>query len=289
MKKKILCIILAVACVLSACAGANKGAKLENITEGKKPDTFECTYEGDKHTFIVYLPEETKDNMPLIIMLHPYAGNPASFRTMTHMEQVACPRGYAVVYAGSKDAEWNSGMGNLTRDDAGFIKALTKYIQDEYGCDKERTFVAGFSNGAFMTQYLAMEAQDTFAAVATVAGLMPGNVWNNKKTTCDIGVLTIYGTSDDLIPMKLTGSYKTSPHPAIEDVVEYWASSNGLTSSSSENLSEKSVLTKYSGDSSKKEVWNVVIDEGRHSWPDETYAGFNTNELVLEFFEENTK
>ena len=34
------------------------------------------------------------------------------------------------------------------------------------------------------------------------------------------------------------------------------------------------------------QVWSVKIDGGEHVWPTEDIAGFNANELILDFFDQ---
>lgn len=263
---------------------------LTDVKEINPGELYSCSYDGYQHEFIVCLPEETKQ-APVILMLHGYADSAETFRTMTAMEKTAVPRGYAVVYVtGAPDAEdptsgsgWNSGINGSKKDDVGFLKALAEYLQEEYEFDTQRTFVAGFSNGAFMAQRLAMDASDTFCAVASVAGMMPEGVWNRRNEENHIGVLQINGTKDDVVPMQRTGTDKTAKNPAIELVMDYWASSNGLNSSETEALSEKAELIKYSGEGDSH-VWHVIITDGRHSWPDKQLVGFDVNEVILDFF-----
>ncbi|MCR5383721.1 MAG: hypothetical protein K6E72_03655 [Saccharofermentans sp.] len=33
-------------------------------------------------------------------------------------------------------------------------------------------------------------------------------------------------------------------------------------------------------------MWSVKIDGGEHVWPTEDIAGFNANELILDFFDQ---
>ena len=264
---------------------------LVDVTEIEPGERYLCSYDGYQHEFITCLPEKTRQ-APLILMLHGYADSAETFRTMTAMEKTAVPRGYAVVYVtGAPDAEaptsgsgWNSGINESKKDDVGFLKALAKYLQEKYEFDAQRTYVVGFSNGAFMTQRLAMDASDTFCAVASVAGMMPEGVWNRRNEENHIGVLQINGTKDDVVPMQRTGTDKTAKNPAIELVMDYWASSNGLTSSETEALSEKAELIKCSGEGDSH-VWHIIITDGRHSWPDKQLVGFDVNEVILDFFD----
>ena len=71
-----------------------------------------------------------------------------------------------------------------------------------------------------------------------------------------------------------------------EEVMEYWAQANGLSASGTEQLSGIAELTRYTAFLNKTQVWSVKIEGGEHVWPSEDVAGFNTNELILDFFEQ---
>ena len=54
----------------------------------------------------------------------------------------------------------------------------------------------------------------------------------------------------------------------------------------------QSPLTKYTSSDAEdaeksKQVWNLFIPDGRHSWPDEGVTGININHLIVEFLNEN--
>ena len=257
---------------------------LENIAETERAGVFTCTYDGESCNFVVCLPEECGENTPLVVMLHGFPGTGEGMKTDTHFDEAACPRGYAIVYATSPSG-WNSLMKTDPTDDIGYIEALTEYVRAEYGLSKNLAFAAGFSNGAFMTQYLAVDSAETFSAVACVAGMMPKKVWEMRSERANIGVLDICGTKDDVVPQNRNDTAKTSPNPAIEVVMEYWVEANGLDKSETSALSEAAELTKYTGGDGENQVWTVVIEDGRHSWPTEKTAGFDANALILDFFD----
>jgi polyhydroxybutyrate depolymerase len=76
-----------------------------------------------------------------------------------------------VAYPDAIAAQWNDGWWNSTSDDVGFLGALADALVNEFGIDRRRVYVAGFSNGACMAHRLACET-DRFAAIAAVSGDM---------------------------------------------------------------------------------------------------------------------
>lgn len=291
LKRLITILILSAICLtLLACRKSSKD-KITEVTV-KKDKLYSCMYGDVEHEFLVCdSTTQIASQKPLVIMLHGYASTAQAFKSMTKFDENANERGYVVCYVtctsnpdNKLDNGWNSGIGDSDKDDLEFLVSLTGYLQEEYNCDKKKTYVAGFSNGAFMVHRLAQEASDTFSKCVSVAGMMPQKVWDARGEKSDVSFLQIYGTLDDVVPQSLNGSDKTSPHPAIEDVMDYRAKACGIDGFVEQKLSEKTTLTKYEDNTYR--VWTVVIEGGRHSWPDELFAGFDVNNLILEFFED---
>lgn len=253
-----------------------------------------ATFNDVRHPFILDMPDNT-EHAPLVIMLHGYGESAESFRKKTAFEADATPLGYVVCYVtgaadpGDKTSAtgWNSGLTESGNDDISFLCYFASALCDQYSLDSERVFAVGFSNGAFMTHRLALEASDTFAAVVSVAGMMPKSVWDRRTLTQPASLLQITGEKDDVIPKLSDGSAKYSQAPAIEDVLDYYVEACDLTFHDTFALSKKATLEKHSSPASKKQVWNLFIEDGRHSWPDEKIVAVNINKLILEFLGEN--
>ena len=251
---------------------------------------YTCAYNGIRHAFIVDLPEKV-DGAPLILMLHGYGGSAESFRAETAFEKEANPLGYAVVYVtGAPNPDdktssnaWNSGIGSSPNRDVEFLIALANYLQQEYRLDKQRTVAVGYSNGAFMAHRLALEASSTFSAVVSVAGTVPASIWNERNEHVSVGLLQVTGEKDDVIPKHSDGSAGYAKEPAIEDVIEYYVTANGFEVQEVQNAGKKSVLTKYGSPASDRQVWHLLVKNGRHSWSGERVTGINTNRLILEY------
>lgn len=292
--KKIVAVglILGLFACLCGCGGKEKKKySLENVVQ--ESDTkITCSFDGVEHYFLLDLPEET-EGAPLVLMLHGHGISPESFRDASHFEEKANELGYAVVYvSGSVHAGdpvkadgWNSGIYTEGNKDVEFLVTLAEYLQETYSFDKERTYVAGFSNGGFMTHRLAMEASDTFSAVASVAGKMPKRVWKDRNKKNDVSVLQITGEKDDVVPKNSDGSAKSAIDPAIEDVMEYWAESNGLELTETVDVGAKGILTKYGSEEKTAKVWHVFIKGAHHSWYEEKISKVDSNTIILDFFE----
>ena len=284
MKHKSAFLFLLVLMIFG-CKRTEKGNEIQDVKATEDEHVYECTFAEDTRKFSLYLPESAEGDLPLIIMLHGLGDSPESFRAVTRMDKAACARGYAVVYAGMAEEKWNIDMGPEGKPDVEWLCALADYMQENYHCDPKRTYAVGFSNGAFMTQRLAFEAQDTFTAVCTVAGTAANTIWDGRSQTANISVMLMYGTEDRAFPSREKGTELDSPNPPIEDLMDYWVKANSLKDEVSEKLSDRATLTRYTSSSSTKEVDRIKIEKYSHIWPEEQYCGFDPRKVILDFFD----
>ena len=258
-------------CLFISCSG-----NLKNYSETKKNDLneifCECEYQDVKRSFILSLPEKCSSKTPLILMFHGSGSDASSFINMTSLKYPATELGYAIVYVnGIRNAEdstsasgWNSGIGNSEVDDVGLVRSIVKTLQKKHKIGKEKVFGVGYSDGGFFIHRLAVEASSVFTSLVCVAGFMPEAVWKERPSKLTINFLQIYGEKDDVIPKKKNGSYKYSKNPAIEDVLDYYKKAD-----------------------SSNVIKSIEIENGRHSWPQEEFCGFNISSVIMNFFSES--
>ena len=287
-------LILFLALLLPLLFGIETFAEEKSFSETVFPTgehTYSCLYKDTRRQFSEYAPEgEIKG---ILLMLHGYGSSGEDFRLLTKMDIQANERGYTVVYptgmASPEDktsaAGWNSGIGDSSADDIGFLRALAKYMQGKYGLSRSETYAAGFSNGGFMVYRIALEGQNEFAGVAGVAAMMPKKMWDMRPEELKMSLLQVNGTKDEAVPMRLNGTDRYANAPAIEDVIAYYAAANRLTAKNTEEISTRATLTVYHAEDRTEQVWQVLIQDGRHSWPEGKYSGFDVNTLILDFFD----
>lgn len=96
---------------------------------------------------------------------------------------------------------WNAAAGNLgiypseQYDDVGFINQIVDIIQSEFNIIKKQTYLFGFSNGGYMVQRIACQANDKFYAIASIAGTIGTKVYNCAPER-RIPILHFHGTAD---------------------------------------------------------------------------------------------
>lgn len=273
--------IIAAAGIMLLCTGCSQNTKdvsaLENVEEVGK-NKYTCTYEDCKYEFVTSLPEQTKD-APLIVMLHGYGDSAEGFRNGTGMDKKANPLGYALVYP-SAGLGWNSGIAEEDKPDEEFLISLVQYLQDTYGLDSKHTYAVGFSNGAFMTHRLAMEASDTFEGCVSVCGMMPERIWNEREQAKPVSFFQITGENDSVVPKHSDGSADHKNDPAIEDVMDHYVQTGGMKLTEELTVGNMSRLSKYG--KGKRQVWDLFVGKGSHGW---YFRDVDTNEMILEFLE----
>jgi poly(3-hydroxybutyrate) depolymerase len=130
-----------------------------------------------------------------------------------------------------------------------------------------------------------MEASDTFPALVSVSGMMQADIWDKRKTSGNVSFFQITGEKDDVVPKNSDGSAKYAKVPPIEDVMAYWVETNDADMTEKINIGKSSVLTRYTNTGTHVQIWDLLVKDGGHSWYSEKINGFDTNDVILDFFE----
>lgn len=274
---KIFPLLFSISLLFVSCSGGIKDVSFTDVN-----NEYSCVYKNSVRKFVLCLPENIEEGKtPLILMLHGLGGNAASFMQDIKFHEAANEKGYGVVFVSSAKSGWDNTESKDGKIEEKFLEELAVYLQKEFKLNRQMVFAGGFSNGAFMCNKLASSKKQKFAAVVSVAGMMPKNVWENRTSKGKTGFLQINGTKDDVVPMKMTGSFKYNPNPAMEDVIEYYARLNNVYEEMSlENISEVSAAVKYGN-----KVWWIISQDTYHAWPSEEFNHFDVNKIILEFLD----
>ncbi len=269
--------------ILFFCSFFCFGKGISFVEKDPSGNTFFCNYKNEKRKFSLWMPENTEIPSGLILMLHGYGESITSFKNKTKMNEAALPEGFAVCYVSSgSEPGWNFGGVKGKKDDYGFISSLIKYLSGNLNLKKEQVYLCGFSNGAFMCHYAALQKNPPFAGIIAVSGLAVLEVWNKNFKNCRTDLFQIYGTKDDLVLSKENAKENISRgYPYIEEVRDAWISENSLVLSESETLNEISHLEKYTGE--KNKMWIMKIDNYPHQWPDSRTTGYELSKLIMDF------
>lgn len=283
MKAKALLVSLLMGILFCSC-----GNKIENLVSTGK-NSFSCTVAGRERCFIYVEPENKNKDTKLVVLLHGAEDSALNFQSTIHFEDEAFKRNYAVLYLqGELNPEnksaalgWVNTYTKAGDDDIDYVMGTTDYIKKTYKVGK-KTYIAGFSQGAFLINKLAIEKANKFDGFASVAGIMVKHAWEQRKNK-QAAFFQINGLKDELIPMDLNKSSKYSPNPSVETVLEYFSQTNKLgTDYVQEEINKDVKLLK-----NKDKVWWMLIEDYHHGWPKNDRANINVNEYILDFFEKN--
>lgn len=245
------------------------------------PDTrISITVDGRVRTARVHVPIPTPDlkKMPLVLAFHGRLGDGNDQEKITHFNSVADANGFLAVYPDGYQRSWNDGRKNTpsNRDgvrDVAFVRALVKRLVTTYSVDKHQVFAIGMSNGGFFAQRLGCVMAGKFAAIATVASVMPRPLAKTCTPSDPLPVLMIMGTDDPLVPYS-GGDFGSGKVLSAKATARLWRSLANCHKPRNRTLRDRdpqdgttvSLLTanRCAGDASVK---LYTVHGGGHTWP----------------------
>jgi polyhydroxybutyrate depolymerase len=270
--------------------------------------------EGDERTYLLHVPPsyEAETPVPLLLMLHGRGGTGKDIAELTNFSDLADENNFIVVYPEGLDNQWNyvkdvPGYRGMTQDDTAFLLALLDEVSSQYSVDEDRVYVAGFSNGGFMTQRLACDAPERFAAFASVAAAGFGGMPEVCQTPSPLSILLMHGTLDAVIPWQGVvrgNSYMLAP---VTDTLAFWSQYAGCEGEVTDralprkgDASETSVTLFSVGCEESNEVLLYAVQGGGHTWPGvddlmaQDWAGatnmdIEASKVIWEFFSRHGK
>ncbi|QQK48963.1 prolyl oligopeptidase family serine peptidase [Mycobacterium avium subsp. paratuberculosis] len=232
---------------------------------------------GMDRTYMLHVP--AGDPVGLVLSLHGGGGTGIAQRGLTGFDAVADAHNLLVVYPDGYEKSWADGRGASPADrhhvdDVAFLVGLVTKLQNDYRVAPGHVFVTGMSNGGFMSNRLACDRADVFAAVAPVAGTLGVGVACNPSRP--VSVWAAHGTADPLVPFKggaVPGRGGLSHAVSAEAMVDKWRKADGCQGDPSMELlpdaRDGTVVHRFDSTScaASTEVVFYRIDKGGHTWP----------------------
>jgi polyhydroxybutyrate depolymerase len=241
-------------------------------------------HEGINRQYIYYEPLELNEQKPLVFVMHGFTGDASGIKNYSGMNQIADQYGFAVCYPrGTTDSDgnrfWNVGYAfheDETVNDIGFLTELATYLQINYDLNPDFTFATGMSNGGEMCYMLACQANDTFRAVAPVAGMILQDILDECQDSNPIPIFEIHGSEDNITP--ISGDPNNNDgwgaYPSIPFTINYFSEKNECSTLQTETLPDLDpsdgsyvVSEKHLNGINNNEVWYYEIIGGGHDWP----------------------
>ena len=257
---------------------------------------------SEKYGFLAVYPQSHKKEAMLDGALAKQAGMPQHLIPM--FEKIAeCQKGELFSFMAMDFSCKSNGIGitrvvmwNETNEDSlfdgqsdiAFLTSLGSTLQENFQIDPSKIYVAGFSNGGFMTYSLICQEETIFKAAAVVAGLIDKTTFQNctQRTT---PVIHFHGTEDSMVPIE--GKHSEGS-PSAKDIVEYFAYLNDSLIIEKTQVNANTQRTIYSPQIGGTEVQYYRIENHDHVWPGRPNtitkimdnSGLHATELIWEFF-----
>ena len=287
--KKYLSFFILSLIIISCKSEDNTQVDEDGIITGLQTKTL--THDNVNRNYLVYIPDsyDSEIDYPLMFVFHGFGGIATQFINTADMRDLAESKNFIVVYPQGLDlagtgSHWNcsnpSADNKSDVDDIGFIENLIDQLIVDYPViDNKRIYAAGYSNGGFMSYYLACNSKK-FAAIGSVAGTMLDDSYQSCNANFPTAMINIHGTNDFDVPYDGNTYY-----PSIPEVVDWWKNFNNTPNEDLLTNQDGSIEQyKYYNDAGDIYVEHIKIIGGDHYWDDKlNYDGKNTSGLIWDF------
>jgi len=236
-------LLLAVAfsgCIAGGDGDSSSATDEDLIGEGfEGHDYVECMlHEELERCWNVFVPKTVNlsEDVPLIIDIHGNTLTMENQRDLSEFDEIAEENGVIAVWPQGFDNSWNSGYccstaSQLQLNDTGLIMEIVNKVVANHSVDENRIYLTGWSNGCSLSQKLANEHSDRFAAMACMSYYLlddPGPDYS------PIPVMEIHGLLDQIILYSNDAIHlpnlEAQEHGAIQNLLQ-WADMNGCQGS----------------------------------------------------------
>ena len=305
-------LVLSLASLCSiGCLGNSDGPSEisdEGGTEGafQGMDYVECMeHEDMEGCWNVYLPTtiNLSHEVPLVIDLHGNTLTMQDQRDLSEFDDLADENGFIAVWPQGHDNSWNSGYccstaGNLGLNDSGLVIEIVERVVANHSIDQSRIYLTGWSNGCSLSQKMANEHSNIFAAVACMSYYL---LEDPKPYYSPIPIMEIHGLEDQIILYSNDAIHlpnvEAQEHGAIQNLLQ-WAEMNnceGMGPNSNQPSIFYSVQS-FTNCDNGSEVSLVTLYAADHNPYEESYDIFpgnggtvDTNGIAWEFLSRFSK
>jgi polyhydroxybutyrate depolymerase len=176
-------------------------------------ETLQLTVDGQPRTYLLERPS-ARGPSPTVIMLHGANGTAEGIAQQTGLARLGPDAGFAVVFPQSRANVWNRfaagkeppqaigffrQFGGLPND-FGFLKMLVADLVRRGISDPARMYLAGLSNGGFMTLSMYCFESGIFAGIGLLITSMTEQTGEDCRPAKPVPTVVINGTADVVVP-----------------------------------------------------------------------------------------
>lgn len=202
-----------------------------------KKESIDINVNGQSRNMVVFTPNTTKSDMPLMIVTHGMNQDPEYQYGADKFYNLIDTAKFVVTYLRSDGSTWDI---NGTKDQQFVLKSIDEMVS-RYSINRNRVYWSGFSMGSMLMYHCMANVQDKIAAFAPTSGVQfSEQPWNACKKA--VNLIHCHAYDDDVFNYT---QYK------IHEYVENMAKMNDFTTYI--KLSNYNPGSWYTGD---KEVWS---------------------------------
>lgn len=212
--------------------------------------SFSITVGGRTRTYAVNQPSTCTANCPVIVDIHGFTSTATGEQNASGIFQLGNQQGIITVWPQGLNNSWNAGSGQFGSccgtslssniDDVGFMRAMVAKIKVDFPrADPKRFYATGISNGCALSQRLAAEANDIFAAAACSSLYL---LTGETQLARPISVTEIHGLQDTTVSYNQSSSWT-----GAQNNFHRWATLDGCTGTAVRtNLTANSFVERFS-------------------------------------------
>ena len=247
MKTWLFTLLLILSSTLSGCI-IEKGENslvipsTDEILDEESQFSEHCIeYDDLERCWLLLVPMTLNESstVPLVVDIHGGQDDMYQQRWTSDFANISMEQGFIVAYPQGHNNLWNMGWDSITcsagilcteEDDVGFILQMVDIITQNHSIDNSRIYSTGWSNGCGMTQRLAVEASEVFAAAGCMA------MYRFVEAPSDylpIPFMEVHGLLDEIIQYTTTAHSAPifGPEKGAIQNLESWADINGCQGS----------------------------------------------------------
>tara|TARA_B100000614_G_scaffold236724_1_gene234444 strand:+ start:64 stop:1056 length:993 start_codon:yes stop_codon:yes gene_type:complete len=198
-------------------------------------------YDDLERCWLLLVPPILNESVPapLLVDMHGNGDDMYQQRWTSDFANISMEQGFVVAYPQGHNNAWNQGSSLIPcsdelrcseEDDVGFILQMLDTIVQNHSIDQSRVYVTGWSNGCGMTQRLAVQASEVFAASGCMAMYLFADVPSDYKP---IPFIEVHGILDEIVLYATTAPAAPvfGPEKGAIQNLETWADLNGCQGS----------------------------------------------------------